>query len=308
MHVTYHLPLSETAERKLFGGLPRSGTRFRKLLAAISTSSGLGLPPTFFGYGPDGRPNDRGETVIVIGANARGLRLTAIGTSACLLLQDHAGPIRSALMEIVQEPIRMFTASGEHDMAFLPFGRRMIIRDLCVGKNTPDNYWYGAAQAARGGRDWMDLGQRKIPNYLVQSLMNQALLLDEEGDEVGDAMGAIIGKCTQINGSWSLAHTELKNRLKIRLLSVGGQSWIKRDHGCSLVRLHDVVFSIQAILKGPWFAGRMKIEGRGEFLDARPQECGQCPSECSSECLGERSLAHQERTSVSPILTKEDLA
>lgn len=268
MWITVDFPLSSTAEDRLFGESGRSSKAFRKKLAAMSTAHGMGLPPQFFGYAADGAANDEGETAISIGVYARGLRLRAIGSSACELLQRVTPVIHSALIGACAELIPMHTSSGEHGLDFLPFARRMFIHDLCVGKSSPGNYWYAAAKSAREGRDWMDLGERKIPNYLVQSIMSQALLLDRDGDDVSGDLGALIGECGSIRGSWSPAHSKLKHLLQIKLLSVGGQSWLKRDHGCSLVRLHDVEFSMHAKLTGPWFAGRMKIEGRGQIMES----------------------------------------
>lgn len=271
MWTNLHMPLSPEAERALFGEHGRTRTGFRKKLAAMDTRYGINLPPEFFGYGPDGKANDRGQTTIGIGTYRDGLRLVAIGSKACELLQDKGPKIHSALIDSANALVRMHVASGEHSLEFLPYERDMVIRDLCVGKAVKGNYWYGAAESVRDGASWMDLGDRKIPDYIVKSLMNQAMILARDGDDCDGGLDEIIGKHLPINVSWSPAHLELKNRLRIKLLSVGGQSWLKREHGCSLVHLHDVKFSIRANLSGPWFAGRMKIEARGELLHATHQ-------------------------------------
>ncbi len=266
MWTDIHLPLTNEAESKLFGPRGRDRTVFRKKLAALNTQYKLGLPPEFFGYRADGQANDRGETTLGIGTYAAGLRLVAIGSQACELLQDKAPKIHSALISEANALIPLHVRNGEHGCELLPYERRMVIRSLCVGHARKGDYWSGAAEAAQKGESWMTLVDRKVPNYLTQCIVKQGVILAQNGDDCPGGLENFIIKALPAKGTWSEAHSELKAKLGIKLLSVAGHKWLKRENGNSLVVLQDVEFSIRANLIGPWFAGRMKIEARGEFI------------------------------------------
>lgn len=268
MWTDIHLPLKTEAEFRLFGPTGRNRTVFRKKLAALNTKYQLGLPPEFFGYSADGLTNDRGETTIGIGTYAAGLRLVAIGSMACELLQDKAPRIHSALINEANALIPLNVRSGEHAFELLPYERHMVIRSLCVGHARKGDYWYGAAEAAKNGESWLTLVDRKVPNYLTQCIVKQGVLLAQNGDDCHGGLEPYIIKALPAKGSWSEAHSELKTKLGIKLKSVAGSTWLKRENGNALVVLRDVEFSIRANMIGPWFAGRMKIEARGEFVNA----------------------------------------
>jgi hypothetical protein len=271
MWTDVHFPLPNEAEVSLFGSGGRSPTLFRKSLAALNMRYSLGLPPEFFGYKALGLANDTGETTIGIGTFKNGLRLVAVGSQSCELLQDRAPLIHSALIRQTNELVAMNVRSGEHGFEILPYERSMVIRNLCVGHARSGDYWYGAAEKAQKGESWMHLGERKIPNYLIQCIMTQGRLLAQNGDDCPGGLEDYIIKAMPTKGSWSDSHSELKSRLAIKLHSVAGHTWVKRDKASSLVVLKDVEFTIRANLSGPWFAGRMKIEARGEFLNATRQ-------------------------------------
>ena len=268
MWTDIHLPLTPEAEERLFGPRGRDRTFFRKKLAALNTQYQLGLPPEFFGYSADGQSNDRGETTIGIGTYAGGLRLVSIGSQASELLQDKAPRIHSALITETNSLIPMHVRSGEHGFELLPYERRLVIRSLCVGHARKGNYWYGAAQAVQSGESWMNLVERKVPNYLTQCIMKQGVILAQNGDDCPGGLESLIIRALPVKSTWSDAHTELKAKLGIKLQSVADHTWLKRENGNALVVLRDVEFTIRANMTGPWFAGRMKIEARGEFITA----------------------------------------
>lgn len=271
MWTDIHMPLTPEAELRLFGAKGQNRTFLRKKLAALNDQRQIGLPPEFFGYRADGQANDRGETTTGIGTYAGGLRFVATGSRACELLQDKAPRIHSALINETNSLIPMHVRSGEHGLEFLPYERQMAIRSLCVGHARKGDYWYGAAESAHKGADWLGLLERKVPNYLTQCLMKQGVLLAQNGDDCPGGLEPLIIKALPIKSTWSEAHSELKAKLGIKLLSVAGHTWMKRERGNALVVLKDVEFSIRANLIGPWFAGRMKIEARGELINATRQ-------------------------------------
>lgn len=268
MWTDIYMPLTAEAELRLFGPRGQNRTFLRKKLAALNTQYRIGLPHEFFGYRADGQANDQGETTIGIGTYAGGLRFVAIGSQASELLQEKAPRIHSALINETNSLIPMHVRSGEHGLEFVPYERRMAIRSLCVGHARKGNYWYGAAEAAQKGAAWLDLVDRKVPDYLIKCIMKQGVILAQNGDDCIGGLEPLIIKALPVKGSWSEAHSELKAKLGIKLLSVAGHTWMKREKGSALVVLRDVEFTVRANLVGPWFAGRMKIEGRGELINA----------------------------------------
>jgi hypothetical protein len=158
--------------------------------------------------------------------------------------------------------------SGEHGFELLPHERRMVIRSLCVGHARKGNYWFGAAEAVQMGESWLSKVDRKIPNYLTQCILKQGVILAQNGDDCTGGLEPLVIKALPVKSTWSPAHSELKSRLAIKVLGVDGHTWLKRENGSSLLVLRDVEFTIRAQMTGPWFAGRMKIEARGEFISA----------------------------------------
>lgn len=256
------------AEKRLFGVAGRSERAFRKTLAALNTKHKIGLPPEFFGYGDDGQANPAGDTTIGIGYTHRGLRLVATGSTACELLGDRAGAIHAALMLEAGTILPISDRTGEHTANFLPFERPFFIQSLMVGKKTSDNFWFQAAKAVQAGSSWLKEADRKIPNVIGRSLMRQAVLLINDGDDLEGNVGTHLAPSLVGKRHWNETGAEFGQRLGIKLHAVGGHTYVRHGPVGSRLVLKNVELSMRAEFGGPWFVGRLKIEGRGQLIPA----------------------------------------
>lgn len=266
MWMEVNLALSPQAEGNLFGSSGRGERVFRKTLAALSTSRAIGLPPAFFGYGDDGKADSRGHTCIGMGCTAGGLRLVAVGSGACALLSDKVGSIHYALMLEAEALIPMHQHSGEHMAKLLPFEKPYYIKSLAVGKTDKDNPWFRASKAVQDGSDWMTQGAEKIPRSIGLGLIQQALILGREGDDIEGNFAGAIASAMVVASSMQEAEFKLLDRLGVRLHSIGGHTYDRVGPVGSRLVLKHVEFSMMIDLAGAWFAGRQKIDARGQFI------------------------------------------
>lgn len=251
------------AEGRLFGDKPRSQRGFRKLLAAASTKYGIGLPPHFFGYGPDGRPDPKAEISISMGWAPRGLFLLGIGQESSRLLLDRSGAINAALMHEAQALIPMSSRSGEHDANFLPFERRFYIHNLGLGKVSADTFWMRAAKAVQEGSTWLREADRKLSQAVSRGLLHQALYLIDQGDDLEGSMAALLSYARSGERTLSQVLLEWQAALDVRIAAVASHTYDRLDEHRTRLILKGVELTMRADLTGPWLVGRMKIEGEG---------------------------------------------
>lgn len=264
MWAEINFTLPPAAEARLFGGRGRSERGFRKTLAALNTKYVIGLPAAFFGYTDEGVANPAGDTTIGIGVTRNGLRLVATGSSACRLLEDRAGAIGAALMFESQAMIPMTSRSGEHAADFRPYTSPFYVQSLCVGKSTKDNFWFQAAKAVQDGSTWLKAADRKLPLTIGRSLMRQAVLLCNEGDDLEGSVGDLLARAVTGEQDWRETGLKFGQRLDVRVHAVGGHTYVPVGPVGHRLVLKDVEFTMKVALVGPWFVGRLKIEGRGQ--------------------------------------------
>ncbi len=267
--------LSPEAEKRLFRGEQRSEVAFRKLLASLDTQHQMGLPPTFFGYGANGQPDPQAEITIGMGYTPGGLSIVAIGSSASELLSSRAGAINAGLMHGAQALIPMVSRGGKHEANFLPFDRRFFIHNLAVGNQRSSSFWARAATAVRGGSSWMVEADRKIPFAISRGLLRQAVYLAREGDDLEGNVGPLLAKSLvkdQDNGqSWKETGAEFGRLLNVKLHSVETHTFAKLDEHRTRLVLKNVEFTMRGDFSGPWYVGRLKIQGQGLILpSSRP--------------------------------------
>lgn len=260
--------LSKPAEQQLFGSAGRSERGFRKLLAALDTQYRIGLPPAFFGYTSEGIPDPKGNTTIGMGYTHHGLKIVATGSTACKMLADRSGAIHAALMMAAQTIIPMHQRSGEHSAWFQPFERPFYVKSLGVGNGNRENFWTIAAKRVNEGSSWLSEAERKIPNVMGRSLMRQAVLLINDGDELEGNVSELLAKSTIGGRHWNETGTEFGQRLAIKLRSVGGYTFMPAGGSRGGLVLKDVEFTMCGAFEGPWFLGRLKIEARGQLTPA----------------------------------------
>jgi len=260
--------LTQAAEARLFMGAKRSGTGFRKALAALNTKYRVGLPPEFFGYGADGQPDSGAEITFGMGSTASGLSIAATGASASALLVDRAGAINAALMHAAQELIPMSSRGGEHEANFLPFSRRHFVSNLAVGNQKSNSFWARAATAVRNGSTWMQEADRKIPLAISRGLLRQAVLLAREGDDLDGNVAPLLAQSMVDGIHWKTTGQEFGKRLNVKVHSVGGHTFVKLDANRTRLVLKNIEFTMHGQFDGPWYVGRLKIEGQGLIVPA----------------------------------------
>jgi len=255
--------LGPQAEDHLFKGRLRSEIAFRKLLAALDTKYGIGLPPQFFGYGAEGRPDPKAEITIGMGCTPGGLCIVATGSAASQLLRDRAGAVNAALMHEAHALIPMVNRGGEHEANFLPFERRFFISNLAVGKQGSSSFWARAASAVKSGSTWMNEADRKIPYAISRGLFRQCVFLCREGDDLEGNVGPVLSKSLVDGAPWLDTGAEFGRLLDVKLHAVGGHTFAKLDENRTRLVLRNVEFTMRGDFTGPWFVGRLKIEGQG---------------------------------------------
>jgi len=263
--------LTTEAQANLFKGAKRSEKAFRKLLAALDTQYQIGLPPAFFGYGANGQPDSRSEITIGMGCTPNGLSIAATGSTASALLLDRAGAINAALMHAAQALIPMSNRGGEHEANFLPFARRYFISNLAVGNQKSSSFWARAATAVRNGSNWAQEADRKIPMAISRGLLRQAVLLAREGDDMEGNVGQLLAKSLVDGVHWKETGNEFGKRLNVQIHSVGGHTYAKLDENRTRLVLKNIEFSMNGQFEGPWYVGRLKIEGQGLLVPAARQ-------------------------------------
>lgn len=266
--------LTAEAEANLFKGARRSEKSFRKTLAALDTQYQIGLPPVFFGYGEDGQPDSRSEITIGMGCTPNGLSIVATGSTASALLIDRAGAINAALMHAAQALIPISSRGGEHEANFLPFARRYFISNLAVGNQKSSSFWARAATAVRNGSSWTKEADRKIPLAISRGLLRQAVLLAREGDDMEGNVAPLLAKSLIDAVHWKETGHEFGKRLNVQIHSVGGHTFAKLDENRTRLVLKHIEFSMNGQFDGPWYVGRLKIEGQGLLVPAA-REWGQ---------------------------------
>jgi hypothetical protein len=266
MWMELRFQVSAAAEARLWGGAPRTARVFRKTLAAISTKHAIGLPPLFFGYTDDAQADPSGDCVIGMGWTPAGLRIVATGQTACSLLAEKAGAIHAALMIEAQHILPLHSASGEHGATFLPYARPFFIQSLAVGSTVKDNFWFRAAQAVDSGSSWLHEADSKIALAISRSLMRQAFMLLDGGDEVEGNVAPLLAKSMLGAVPWSETGCAFGNKLSVKLHRVGGQTYVPAGGAGHRLCLRDVEFTMQAQLGGPWFAGRLKNQAAGQVM------------------------------------------
>lgn len=255
-------------EKRLFGENGKTRYGFRKTLAALNTKHNIGLPSWAFGYLEDGGHTANSDRTLAMGTTERGLRLAALGSTACQMLAERSGSIHAALMIEGGAIFRMFPRSGEHEASFLPFARHYAIPMLVLGKSTKDNFWIKALRAVEAGSSWKAEADRKLPNAIGRSLMRQAVGLINDGDDIEGNMGAFLAASIAGEKHWHETGTEFGQRLDIKIDSVGGHTLVKDADIAYRVGLRNVQFTMRASLDGLWYLGRQKIEGRGLMVPA----------------------------------------
>lgn len=259
--------LSADAEKNLFRGASRSQVLFRKTLAALDTQYRIGLPPEFFGYGSDGKPDSRTEITTSIGTTANGLSITAIGAQACSVLRDRSGAINAALMHAAQALVPMHCREGEHTANFIPVTQRFYIANLAVGKSKADTFWVRAADAVKTGSSWMAEADRKIQHAISRGLMRQAVFLVRQGDDLDGNVEQLLAQSESDGKHWRDTGHTFGERLKVKLLGVGGHTFASLgEHRGHRLVLRGVEFTMQGDFHGPWYVGRLKIESQGLII------------------------------------------
>jgi hypothetical protein len=277
MWAEVNFKLSEQAEHALFGSAGRSPRAFRKMLAALDTKYGIELGPDFFGYAEDGGPKTSGEvdTTTGIGRTPNGLKIVTIGMKATARLHKKAPLIHSALINQAACMIPMSSRAGEHSANFLPFERRMVIRNLCVGHARPGDFWFATSEAVNKGATWVELADRKIPKFIGRALMRQAVLHANEGDDLEGNVANLLAQSITEGRHWRETGEEFGQRLGIKLLGVKGHTYIKIADVRPAIILKDVEFSMRGEFTGPWLLGKLKIEAQGLLLKSTrtAEEC-----------------------------------
>lgn len=112
-----------------------------------------------------------------------------------------------------------------------------------------------------------------MPKTIGRSLMRQAVLLIEEGDDLEGSLGDHLGKSVSGERHWRETGLEFGERLAITIHSVGGHTYAPHGSGGLGLVIKNVEFTMKVALEGPWFVGRLKIEGRGQILRSTSQWC-----------------------------------
>ena len=260
--------LTPKANESLFGGEPRTGRTFRKLLAELDTKHGIGLPSSFFGYGPDGLVDPGADITIVMGYTHGGLRLVGLGYAACKLINDRAGAINAALMHAANALIPMNVRGGEHGATLLPFARNYYLKSMAVGKSQKKCIWNDFADQVKAGAKWYEVADRMLPLFISRSLLRQAVLLIREGDDINGNVEPLLAKSEQGEVPWKDTGKTFGNRLGVKVHNVETHTFADLGDGRHRLILKGVEFTMRAELEGPWFIGRLKMQGNGEIYPA----------------------------------------
>lgn len=261
--------LSDAAVHKLFGTNGKTAKAFRKCMAALDTKHGIGLPPVFFGYGDDGTPNSKGDTIFAMGYTHNGLRILANSSTAVDILAQKIGSIHAALMVESNCIIPLNQRSGEHSANFVPFQRHFFIRTLVLGHHEETSFWCRAARAVEAGSTWLQEADRKLPLSIGSGVMRQAVGLLQEGDDLDGNIQSLLAKSISGGQHWAETGQEFGRRLGVKMHAVGGHTYIPiGSHRVGRVALKNVEFSMRGDLDGPWLIGRLKIEAGGELVPA----------------------------------------
>lgn len=262
--------LSCRAEAALFGDRGRHERAFRKLLAALDSRHAIGLPPSFFGYAADGKPDPAGYTAIGMGRTKNGLRILATGAAASQVLQDRIGAIHAALMITAETIIPLNMRSGAHEANFLPFERGCYIHNLAVGKISSTCFWSQIAEKVKAGSTWEAEASRAIQRSVGDGLFQQARMLLEQGDDVHGNVEPMFSPLIEGEATFLSTIKAFQERLCVRLHKVHGHTYAKvGDGGAARLVLKGVEVTMKGHFTGAWSIGRLKIEARGQLLEAQ---------------------------------------
>lgn len=261
-------------ETSPFHGARPTGRDLRKVLAKLNTEHQLGLPGWFFGYGPDGKPDNSAQPRITMGNNSQGsLRIVAIGSEASDLLLEKCGPIQAAMIRACDTLVHANMRSGPHILdasAGNGFAKTDYwMHRVVVGKTHYESFWWRSAHRVEAGGAWAEKDFALLSDIIADGIFEQARLQLQAGDELHGELGEWLENKLATEDA-KTAQSLFKKRLGVTVLGIKGHT-AHRATGPQGVRvmLKDVEFTMAARLEGPWIVGRNRIEGFGTVQIAR---------------------------------------
>lgn len=258
----------------VFQGSNPNGRDLRKVLAKLNTDYEIGLPPWFFGYGEDGKPDSRARPRISMGDNDPGsLRIIALGAEASDLLLAKSGAIQVALIRACGTLVHASMRSGPHSIRVSPNDGRAptthTLHRLVVGKTKCTSNWWRAVKRIEAGGEWRESEFAMLGDLITTSIFEQARALLDEGDEVeGDLGEWLEGELAKDDAK--NVFSRFKTRLGLKVHSIGGHTATQSTGSQGLrVMLKNIDVTMVAKLDGPWIAGRNRIEGYGLIRASR---------------------------------------
>lgn len=276
MYRQMDLQLSAHVVSKLFLGDRPTGMRVRKLLSRLQTEHDLGLQPWVFGYGNDGKPDQRAPLRISMASTmGNTVRLVAVGPMACKLLARKAAAIQAAFISEGGRVVPVIIRSGEHGIERVNGVRSYFVPSIVLGKTSPDSFWWRCAkQVEDQGAKWMDVAGEQLGNTISEGILTQCFNLLADGDTIkGEHAEMVAQHWRRINFIEDLGERTKERRLvldvfktvlDLRVTSITGHSAFMATGPQGLrVLLKNIEFTVSAQLTGVWIVGRNKIEGMG---------------------------------------------
>lgn len=276
MYRQMDIQLNPQVASKLFFGDRLTGMRVRKLLSRLQTEYDLGLQPWFFGYGNDGKPDQRAPLrMSMAGAMGDTVRLVAFGPMACKLLAQKAAAIQVAFIREGGSVVPVNIRSGEHGIERVQGVRRYFVPRMVLGKTAPDSFWWRCAkQVENQGAKWMEIAGEQLGHTIAEGIVTQCFDLLAAGDHIeGDHAEVVAQNWQRLKSIEDLGERKKERRvvldvikaaMDLRVTSVTGHSAYMATGPQGLrVLLKNIEFTVSAQLTGAWMVGRNKIEGMG---------------------------------------------
>lgn len=194
---------------------------------------------------------------VIIGGGDRRVVITALGPEGVALVNKHLITIANALSIYVCSPWSLRPYTG--DCSVQAFGTRMYWCPTMVVEKNKRNFRAILERSPKDDRGnpvpTMEVLDAPIKRAIVNGLVGQSLMLDEQ--------------C----GTNLFAQLPSDERLNVNIVS--GIPFMMRLHvgnGAHAIAIKNLIFSLDAELKGPWFAGQLRARNFGSIKPLLPRD------------------------------------
>lgn len=194
---------------------------------------------------------------VIIGGGDRRVVITALGPEGAALVKQHLVTIANALSIYVSSPWSLRPYTGECSVQ--PYGTRMYWCSTMVVEKNKRNFRAILERCPKDARGnpapTMEVLNAQIKRAIVHGLVGQSLMLDE------------------LCATNLFAQLPSDERLNVNIVS--GNPFMMRLHvgkGAHAIAIKNLIFSMDAELKGPWFAGQLRARMCGSIKPLLPHD------------------------------------